>query len=119
MLRVEADDAVGEEAQRYVLRILEAVTDPRVRSAFEESETVQHIISQRRERPAVPGGLSAREIEVLRLIALGKSNAQIAEELTISINTVQRHVGNIFGKTGVANRTEAAAFANRAGLLAD
>jgi pimeloyl-ACP methyl ester carboxylesterase/DNA-binding CsgD family transcriptional regulator len=62
------------------------------------------------------GGLSGREIEVLRLIAEGKSNAGIAAALVISPNTVIRHVSNIFAKTGASNRTEAASFAHREGL---
>jgi predicted ATPase/DNA-binding CsgD family transcriptional regulator len=58
-----------------------------------------------------PASLSAREIEVLHLIAGGKSNREIATALTISLNTVARHVSNIFDKIGAANRTEAAAYA--------
>jgi pimeloyl-ACP methyl ester carboxylesterase/DNA-binding CsgD family transcriptional regulator len=61
-------------------------------------------------------GLTAREVDVLRLIAAGRSNQQIADELVISLNTVQRHVGNILTKTGLMNRTEAAAYALRKGL---
>jgi DNA-binding CsgD family transcriptional regulator/pimeloyl-ACP methyl ester carboxylesterase len=61
-------------------------------------------------------GLSAREVEVLRLVAAGRSNPQIADELVISLNTVQRHVSNILAKTGLSNRTEAASFATRHGL---
>jgi DNA-binding CsgD family transcriptional regulator/pimeloyl-ACP methyl ester carboxylesterase len=61
-------------------------------------------------------GLSHREVEVLRLIAGGKSNAQIADELVISLNTVRRHVSNIFDKTGVANRAQAAVYAKDHGL---
>jgi DNA-binding CsgD family transcriptional regulator/pimeloyl-ACP methyl ester carboxylesterase len=57
------------------------------------------------------GGLSAREVEVLRLLAAGRSNQQIADELVISLNTVRRHVSNIFDKTGAANRAQAAAYA--------
>jgi DNA-binding CsgD family transcriptional regulator len=60
--------------------------------------------------------LSAREQEVLRLIAAGRSNPQIAEALVISLNTVQRHVSNILAKTGAANRTEAAVYARDRGL---
>jgi DNA-binding CsgD family transcriptional regulator/pimeloyl-ACP methyl ester carboxylesterase len=60
--------------------------------------------------------LSARELEVLRLIAAGKSNQQIAEGLVISHNTVLRHVSNILDKTRSANRTEAAAYAHRHAL---
>ena len=62
------------------------------------------------------GLLSSRELEVIRLIAAGRSNAQIAEALVISPNTVGRHVSNIFNKIGAANRTEAAAYARDHGL---
>ena len=69
------------------------------------------------EMPQVNAGdLTPREIEVLRLIAEGRSNQEIAQELVISINTVTNHVKNILGKTGSANRTEAASFAHRHGL---
>jgi DNA-binding CsgD family transcriptional regulator len=60
--------------------------------------------------------LSPREIEVLRLMASGKSNQEIAEALFISRNTVSTHVRNILTKIGCANRTEAAAYAMRHGL---
>jgi class 3 adenylate cyclase len=72
---------------------------------------------QRRAALAYPGGLTKREVEVLRLIAGGRSNQEIADELVISLNTVLRHVSNIFDKTGVANRAEAAAYATRHGLV--
>jgi DNA-binding CsgD family transcriptional regulator/tetratricopeptide (TPR) repeat protein len=64
-----------------------------------------------------PCGLTRREVEVLRLIAAGKSNRDIAAGLFISPNTVANHVRNILTKTSTANRTEAAAFAIRHGLL--
>ncbi|MFQ6030601.1 MAG: LuxR C-terminal-related transcriptional regulator, partial [Dehalococcoidia bacterium] len=67
--------------------------------------------------PTYPASLTQREVEVLRLIALGKSNREIAEELTISLNTVLRHVSHILAKTGAANRVEAATFASRQGLV--
>lgn len=63
-----------------------------------------------------PRGLTAREIEVLRLVAVGRANHEIAAQLCISPNTVLRHVSNIFTKTGVANRAAAAVFALRHGL---
>jgi DNA-binding CsgD family transcriptional regulator len=55
--------------------------------------------------------LTAREIEVLRLVASGKSNSEIAAALVISDHTVARHLQNIFGKLGVSSRTAAAAYA--------
>ena len=66
--------------------------------------------------PAYPDGLSQREVEVLLLIAGGKSNREIAAELFISPNTDGHHVSNILNKIGAANRTEAASYANRQGL---
>ena len=66
---------------------------------------------------AYPDGLTQREVEVLRLIAAGKSNQDIADELVISVNTVFRHVSNIFSKTGASNRTEAATYATRQGIV--
>jgi DNA-binding CsgD family transcriptional regulator len=60
---------------------------------------------------ATPGLLSDRELQVLRLLASGKTNRAIAEELFISEKTVARHVSNIFDKAGVSSRTGAAAWA--------
>ena len=54
---------------------------------------------------------------MLRLVASGKSNAQIADELVISLNTVRRHVSNIFDKTSVANRAQAAVYAKERGIV--
>ena len=60
--------------------------------------------------------LSPRELGVLRLLADGKSNREIAGALGISVNTVERHVSHIFAKTATENRVEAANFAHRHGL---
>ena len=64
-----------------------------------------------------PAGLSQREVEVLRLIAAGKGNREIAERLFVSHNTVANHVRSILTKTNTANRTEAAAFAVQHALV--
>jgi DNA-binding NarL/FixJ family response regulator len=72
------------------------------------------------ERPrsaeAFPDELTPREVAVLRLMAIGRSNGDIALALSISLNTVATHVRSILAKTGCANRTEAAAYAMRCGL---
>jgi DNA-binding CsgD family transcriptional regulator len=61
--------------------------------------------------------ISEREREILRLVAMGATNQQIAQQLEISINTVKVHLRNIFGKIGVASRTEATVYAIRQGLV--
>ena len=67
---------------------------------------------EREASPPVPAHpLSARELEVLRLVATGKSNRTIAAELFISERTVERHVSNIFGKLDVSSRSAATAYA--------
>jgi len=61
--------------------------------------------------------LSPRELEVPGLLASGKSNQQIADELVVVPDTVKKHVGHILGKLGAANRTQAVARARALGLL--
>jgi len=68
-------------------------------------------------RPSLPGGLTEREVEVLRLVATGRSNPEIAATLVLSEKTVARHLSNIFGKLEVTTRTAAAAYAFEHGLL--
>jgi DNA-binding CsgD family transcriptional regulator len=64
-----------------------------------------------------PGGLTAREVEVLRLVAAGQTNRGIARTLGLSEHTVARHLANVYARLGLASRTAAAAFALRAGLV--
>jgi DNA-binding CsgD family transcriptional regulator len=64
-----------------------------------------------------PFRLTARELTVLRLVAAGRTNAQIGAELYISPKTAGVHVGSILRKLGVSGRVQAAAVAERAGLL--
>jgi DNA-binding CsgD family transcriptional regulator len=61
--------------------------------------------------PTYPAGLSAREVEVLRLIAAGRTNREIAAILSISVKTVLNHVTHILTKTRLPNRAAAVAFA--------
>ena len=70
------------------------------------------------ERSCEEFGLTARELEILRLVAGGLSNARIAAKLWVTEQTVKFHLSNIYRKLDVSNRTEASRWAQRAGLLA-
>jgi DNA-binding CsgD family transcriptional regulator len=70
-------------------------------------------------RRAQPDGLTHREIEVLRLVSRGFTNAEIAERLYVSALTVARHMHNLLEKTGMANRAEVTAWAGKSGFLED
>ena len=65
----------------------------------------------------LPITLSSREVEVLKLIAEGKSNQEISAELYLALNTVKRHAYNIYAKLGVQKRTQAVSMARKLGLL--
>jgi len=83
--------------------------------AVPDAARVERLLGRAPEREA--HGLSRRELEVLRLLAAGKSNRQIAATLVISEHTVARHVQNIFGKLRVSSRAAATAFAFEHGLV--
>ena len=61
--------------------------------------------------------LTSRELEVLAMLAAGRSNQAIARELVVTLDTVKKHVGHVLGKLGAANRTEAAARARELSLI--
>jgi NarL family two-component system response regulator LiaR len=73
-------------------------------------------LSRPTDRPLTPEPLTEREVEVLQVVARGKSNQEIAAELMISEATVRTHVSNILGKLHLASRTQAALYALREGL---
>ncbi|MGD9891334.1 MAG: LuxR C-terminal-related transcriptional regulator [Dehalococcoidia bacterium] len=77
----------------------------------------QRLAPRAAARPSHPDGLTVREVEVIRLLAAGKTDRAIAELLSISVRTAGNHVANILGKTNSANRTEAATYALRHGLI--
>ncbi|MFB7354443.1 LuxR C-terminal-related transcriptional regulator [Streptomyces gardneri] len=109
MLLAAADRTVGDEeaarlelaAARTVFERLGAVPDARRAAAL--------LSGGKRRR--LPGGLTAREAEVLRLVAGGGTNKDIAQELVISEHTVSRHLNNIFAKLGVGSRAAATGYA--------
>ena len=90
----------------------EAVINPRVASRL-----VQEVRGNRDAALNPFTDLTDREMEVLRLVADGLSNANIAEQLVISEKTVKGHVGNILGKLHLADRTQAAVYAWREGIV--
>ncbi len=84
------------------------------RDGVEPAETPSAVAAG---RPVPPSdGLSPRELEVLRLLAAGESNAQIARRLGLSTHTVERHVANLYRKIGARGRADATAYALRHGL---
>jgi DNA-binding NarL/FixJ family response regulator len=68
---------------------------------------------------SAPAGLTAREIDVLRLIAAGRSNPEIAKELFVSEATVKTHINHVFAKTGARDRAQAVRFAYQHGLVSE
>jgi pimeloyl-ACP methyl ester carboxylesterase/DNA-binding CsgD family transcriptional regulator len=97
----------AEYPEELAQRIIRFVADPSATPA---------ILSHHPTRSRPTGGLSPREVEVLQRIAAGESNGEIALHLHLSINTVERHVTNIYRKIGARSRAEATAFAVRNGL---
>lgn len=84
-----------------------------------EQKVAQKMMNQLRSKQQKPlhEELTKREKEVLLLIGEGKTNSQIAEELFIGLKTVKTHVSNILGKLGVQDRTQAAVYAIRNGMV--
>ena len=70
-----------------------------------------------RQTAKLPRGLTPREAEVLRLLARGMSNREIAATLVVTINTVERHLVSVYGKIGARGRVDATAYALRHGIV--
>jgi LuxR family maltose regulon positive regulatory protein len=124
--RVEVGQAdLAEVAARRAMEIATPAGDaPSARSA---QATLERIELMRLTRPRTPQvtatrdapveTLTAREVEVLRLVALGRSNSQVAAELFVTVGTVKSHLHTISGKLGAANRVEAVARGRELGIL--
>jgi LuxR family maltose regulon positive regulatory protein len=89
----------------YARRLLQAFDGP------------PHAVAEAAVTDGLAEPLSAREIEIMRLIAAGMRNQEIADHLVISVATVKRHLANAYGKLGASHRIEAVARANEQGLL--
>ena len=108
----------SSKAQSLLDESLAIATELGMRPLMERvSDRLGRVPAQPAATPTYPGGLTAREVEVLRLVASGKTNLEIAEELVIAEGTARRHVANIYEKIGAANRVEAATYAARQGLV--
>ncbi len=103
----EPDDLIN--AIRQVYRGESSLSPAVARKVLEE-------VFHPAEKPLSPDPLTRREVDVLQVLAKGKSNRDIAEELTISETTVRTHVSNILGKLHLASRTEAALYALKEGM---
>jgi DNA-binding CsgD family transcriptional regulator len=114
LTRGEAGDR--ERALELLKASLESAREIGMRALEERAAARLNEMGSTPRSASTDDDLTAREAEVLRLIAIGRNNADIATVLSISLNTVATHVRNILAKTGCANRTEAAAYAMRCGL---
>ncbi len=88
-----------------------------VRMVGENEQSVQPHPEAKKGRVQLPRGITPRETEVLKLLAQGQTNPQIAEDLAISRGTVKMHVQNIIAKLGVSDRTQAAVRAIELGIF--
>lgn len=103
-----------DEARSYLESAVAEFAAMNMHPSLNRAAVLQERIATLDSRaPAYPDGLTRREVEVLSLIAVGRTNREIADELYISPHTVIRHVSNIFTKIGSSNRAEAATYANR------
>jgi DNA-binding CsgD family transcriptional regulator len=132
--RAELPVGVYLEAERFVVHLLKlstakAVARARKRLADASEVALSHELNALHARLVQlqtgttgkkvlnAAGLTKREVEILSMIAVGRSNPEIGKELFITINTVLRYVSNIFNKVGAKNRFEAAAFARDNDLI--
>ena len=103
-------------AEYFATAATEPETPPEQQAPAEEQETPESATAAA-SAPGYPAGLTAREVEVLRLVAKGRTNAQVAQELYLSPRTVNAHLNSIYHKLGVDSRAAATRFAVEHGLV--
>ncbi len=97
---------------------LKGLSDPRqLFAAKPATESTPSSEVSATDAESFPVGLTAREVDVLRLVAVGLSDAQVAEQLFLSVRTVNAHLRSVYRKAGVSSRAAAGRFADEHGLL--
>jgi DNA-binding NarL/FixJ family response regulator len=106
-------DASAEEIERAIRAVADGHThlDPAI-----QQRLVATVLSTTPQNPTLPDDLTTRELEVLKLIAAGLSNTEIAAALVVSAATVKTHINHIFQKTGARDRAQAVRYAYQHGL---
>ena len=107
-----------ELAMGLLRRLTQEEEEPRRRTGQQHPPTPEPA-PKRHQEPLDGGSLTDRELEVLRSLAQGKTNRQLARELWVSLSTIKTHVHRLISKLGVSDRTQAAVRAVELGLLAD
>ena len=100
--------------QELAMQLLQRLTSENQRHTAPLPESVR-----KRQEETLAEPLTNREIEILRLLALGKTNRQLAQDLRVSLSTVKTYIQRVIGKLGVSDRTQAAVRAAELGLLPD
>lgn len=117
----ESPTTTIQEARTMMDQTADYLSGSSLQESFLSSPWIARIESleknPERKKATYPAGLTWREVEVLRLVAGGATNQQVADELHISVRTVNTHMTNIFNKTGCDNRTAAGVFAIQHNLL--
>ena len=106
-------DASAEEIERAIRAVADGRThlDPAI-----QQRLIAAVLSTTAQSPTLPDDLTTREVEVLKLIAAGLSNTEIAAALVVSAATVKTHINHIFQKTGARDRAQAVRYAYQHGL---
>jgi two-component system, NarL family, response regulator LiaR len=121
--RAQVLSALKAGARGYILKdsapddLIQAIEAVSAGKLLLPSELAQKALFTETNEAPPPADLTEREIEVLRCVAQGMSNQEIADTLAISLYTVRSHVRNILGKLDLSNRTQAALYARDKGLL--
>ena len=117
LAELRAATGAHEDATRPLAEARDLLTPLAARPALARADALAARLDAARAPVTHPGGLSPREAEILRLLAAGGSNHQIARTLGLSPRTVQRHIANIYLKIGAHNKADAAAYALRHRLI--